>query len=113
MVNLGKLVEAATAVVSVSDFGVRFLQQRFPEHAARFHRIYNGIDLTRFCPADFAASIALIISVGRLIEKKGFSDLIETLAAVAIFAAKLSARDRSRRSCTDKLDCRVWIKSSR
>ena len=76
-VNLGKLVETATAVVSVSDFGVRFLQERFPEYAAKFHRIYNGIDLERFRPADFAASIPLIISVGRLIEKKGFSDLIE------------------------------------
>src|SRR4029453_9932552 len=76
-VNLGKLVEAATAVVSVSDFGVRFLQERFPEHAAKFHRIYNGIDLERFRPADFAASVPLVISVGRLIEKKGFNDLIE------------------------------------
>ena len=76
-VNLGKLVEAATAVISVSDFGSRFLQKRFPEHAAKFHRIYNGIDLARFRPADFVASVPLIISVGRLIEKKGFSDLIE------------------------------------
>ena len=67
----------ASAVVSVCDFGVRFLQERFPEHAAKFHRIYNGIDLARFRPADFATSVPLIISVGRLIEKKGFSDLID------------------------------------
>ena len=76
-VSLGKLIAEARAVVTVSDFGVRFLQGKFPQDAARIHRVYNGIDPAIFRPADFGAETPTIISVGRLIEKKGFQDLIE------------------------------------
>ena len=41
------------------------------------HCVYNGIDLGRFRPADFSATPPTIISIGRLIEKKGFADLVE------------------------------------
>ena len=40
------------------------------------HRIYNGVDLARFHPVDFGSGIPEIVSIGRLIEKKGFADLI-------------------------------------
>ncbi|HEY2711654.1 MAG TPA: glycosyltransferase family 4 protein [Chthoniobacterales bacterium] len=76
-VSLGRLITEARAVVTVSDFGVRFLQEKFPKDAARIHRVYNGIDPSVFQLADFAAETPVIISVGRLIEKKGFQDLIE------------------------------------
>ena len=76
-VSLGELVGAARAVVTVSDFGVQFLREKFPGDAAKIHRVYNGIDLARFRPTDFSAVPPMIISVGRLIEKKGFADLIE------------------------------------
>ena len=76
-ISLGELVGAARAVVTVSDFGVRFLQEKYPDHAARMHRVYNGIDLDRFQRADFSAAPPAIVSIGRLIEKKGFHDLIE------------------------------------
>ncbi len=42
----------------------------------RIHRVYNGVDLSRFHPADFGNGTPVIISIGRLIEKKGFEDLI-------------------------------------
>ncbi len=76
-ISLGKLIGAARAVVTVSDFGVRFLEANYPGDAAKFRRIYNGIDLERFQRADFSGSPPLVISIGRLIEKKGFEDLIE------------------------------------
>jgi len=76
-ISLGELVAGARAVVTVSDFGVRFLRAKFPASAGKIQRIYNGIELERFWPATFAAPIPLILSVGRLIEKKGFGDLIE------------------------------------
>jgi len=76
-ISLGKLIEGARAVVTVSDFGVRFLQDNFPAAAGKIERIYNGIDLGRVRAAEFGAGTPLIISVGRLIEKKGFGDLIE------------------------------------
>ncbi len=75
-VSLGKLLGGARAVVTVSDFAVRFLREKFPESAGKIERIYNGIELERFAPADFSSAPPLILSVGRLIEKKGFADLI-------------------------------------
>jgi colanic acid/amylovoran biosynthesis glycosyltransferase len=60
----------------VSDFSVRQLQERFPESAAKVHRVYNGVDVSRFSPADFSGTVPVICSIGRLIEKKGFGDLI-------------------------------------
>jgi glycosyltransferase involved in cell wall biosynthesis len=76
-VSLGKLIGAARAVVTVSDFGVDFLSGKFPAEAGKMHRVYNGIDLARFRPTVFSAVPPTIISIGRLIEKKGFADLIE------------------------------------
>ncbi|HEX5176461.1 MAG TPA: glycosyltransferase family 4 protein, partial [Chthoniobacteraceae bacterium] len=75
-ISLGKLIGAARAIVTVSDFGAQFLRKKYPEDA-KIHRIYNGIDLARFPRAAFTASPPLIVSIGRLIEKKGFHDLIE------------------------------------
>jgi glycosyltransferase involved in cell wall biosynthesis len=76
-ISLGKLVGAARAVVTVSDFSVRFLGKKYPSDAAKVHLVYNGIELDRFRLADFTATTPTIISIGRLIEKKGFADLIE------------------------------------
>src|SRR2546423_2049197 len=80
VVSLAKLIGNAAAVVSVSDYAVRSLQERFPESAAKIHRVYNGVDLSRFAVADFGSAPAEIISIGRLIEKKGFGDLISACA---------------------------------
>lgn len=76
VISLGELVGAARAVVTVSDFGVQFLREKYPAAAGKIRRIYNGIDLSRFERADFSATPPAIISIGRLIEKKGFDDLI-------------------------------------
>ncbi|MEO5719787.1 MAG: glycosyltransferase family 4 protein [Chthoniobacterales bacterium] len=76
-ISLGQLIAAARAVVTVSDFGVRFLQDKYPAEAGKIRRVYNGIDLNRFQPADFSGTPPRIVSIGRLIEKKGFHDLIE------------------------------------
>ncbi len=79
-ISLGKLIGAAGAVVTVSDFAVQFLRDRFPGHNRKIVRVYNGIELDRFRPSDFSADPPLVISIGRLIEKKGFADLIESCA---------------------------------
>jgi glycosyltransferase involved in cell wall biosynthesis len=76
-VSLAKLFESAAAVVTVSDFAVHQLRERFPESAAKVHRVYNGVDLSQFRPASFGSPVPIIVSIGRLIEKKGFNDLIE------------------------------------
>lgn len=75
-VSLAKLIQRAAAVVTVSDYAVRLLQEQFPESAAKIHRVYNGVDLAGFSITDFGSTPPEIVSIGRLIEKKGFSDLI-------------------------------------
>ncbi len=75
-ITLTNLFDAASLIVTVSDFAVSQLQEKFPKNAAKFHRVYNGVDVKQFTRARFAREIPLIISVGRLIEKKGFSDLV-------------------------------------
>src|SRR5204863_857427 len=60
-----------------------FLRGRFPDRAGRVHRVYNGLDLSEFGRADFSSVPPLLISVGRLIPKKGFGDLIRACALLA------------------------------
>lgn len=79
-IGLDKLVNTARAIVTETDYAARFLRERFPIRADRVHRIYNGLDLSEFDQSDFSSTTPLIISVGRLISKKGFGDLIRTCA---------------------------------
>lgn len=82
-IGLDKLCDAASAIVTETDYAARFLRERFPDCADRVHRIYNGLDLAEFGRADFSSTPPLIIAVGRLISKKGFSDLICACALLA------------------------------
>jgi glycosyltransferase involved in cell wall biosynthesis len=74
------LLEAAAAVVTVSDENRRFLESIAP--TSRVVRIYNGVDLSRFpaLPAPPAPDPPLILFVGRAVEKKGVPDLLAALA---------------------------------
>lgn len=87
-VSLAKLIRSAAAVVTVSDYAVRLLQERFPENAAKIHRVYNGVDLARFSITDFGSAPPEIVSIGRLIEKKGFGDLIGACALLRARGAR-------------------------
>jgi glycosyltransferase involved in cell wall biosynthesis len=75
-------LRAASGVVTVSDFNLRFLRQEFAEDAARVRRIYNGLDLDEFAFESPARREPLVLGVGRLVEKKGFEDLIDACAAL-------------------------------
>ncbi len=75
------LFEEAALVVTVSDFTARQLRERFPSAANRVRKVYNGLDLEPFKAARWAATDRTrakggLVSVGRLIEKKGYPDLI-------------------------------------
>lgn len=75
-IGLEKLIGAASTVVAVSDYAANFLKERFSVSAAKIQRVYNGLDLSSFQRADLAGTVPTIVSIGRLIEKKGFADLI-------------------------------------
>ena len=76
-IDLDKLVEVARAAVTETDYSKKFLQERFPDRADKIYRIYNGLNLAEFRRADFSPASPTIIAVGRLIDKKGFADLIQ------------------------------------
>jgi glycosyltransferase involved in cell wall biosynthesis len=74
-IGLDQIFSSASAIVAVSDFGAEYIRRKFPEAAERVYRIYNGIDIDGFQPARFDHP-PLILSIGRLISKKGFDLLI-------------------------------------
>ena len=82
-ITLDKLIHAARAIVTETDYAARFLHERFPNCVDRIHRIYNGLDLADFERASFSSTPPLIVAVGRLIPKKGFSDLIRACGLLA------------------------------
>jgi glycosyltransferase involved in cell wall biosynthesis len=76
-VGLADLLNDASFVVTVSDYSAGRLIQTFPEAAGKIHRVYNGVDLSMFKQSiPFTGPIKLL-SIGRLIEKKGFGYLID------------------------------------
>jgi len=78
--DLHRKIQDATSVVTISDYNVDFLQKKFGNSASKVHRIYNGLDLSRLPFSNPQHRPPCIVAVGRLIEKKGFSDLIAACA---------------------------------
>ena len=82
-IDLGQLIDSASSVVTESDYAANFLRERFSQHTAKIRCVYNGLDFSNFPRADFVSPVPLIVSIGRLIEKKGFSDLIAACRILA------------------------------
>lgn len=70
----------ASAVVTVSDFNVRFLRRTYGDDAAGVVRIYNGVDLDAFARTPYTHRPPVVVGVGRLVEKKGFCHLVDAVA---------------------------------
>ncbi|MFQ5667444.1 MAG: glycosyltransferase [Candidatus Binatia bacterium] len=71
----------ARFVSTVSEYNRRYLHELLagiPGAAQKIVRVYNGVDLGRFraCPVP-ARDPALVLSVGRLVEKKGLALLVD------------------------------------
>lgn len=75
---LADALERSKFVVTVTDYNVARLEECSPAARGKIRRIYNGIDLGRFRPQPLPGTQPPeIVSVGRLVEKKGFPYLIE------------------------------------
>lgn len=73
--------ERAAAIIAISDFNRRHLLAQHPGVRARIEVVYNSIDLDLFTrSAERRARGAHILSVGRLVPKKGYEYLIRALA---------------------------------
>lgn len=77
---LQRKIETAHRLVTVTDFNHRHLDQTLsgPERN-RIVTLHNGIDLERFSPTG-QTEAGLIVGVGRLVPKKGFTDLLTACA---------------------------------
>ncbi len=81
-VLLSRKINASRFTVTVSEFNRRYLVDHMPGLNAEKVRVcYNGIDVERFCTDGDVSSMqnSTILAVGRLIEKKGFTHLIEAI----------------------------------
>ena len=90
-------LRAASFVVTVSEYNRAYLESLVagPEASGRrswpgaaalrpasIRRLYNGVDLQHFAPQERRAEGETVLAVGRLVDKKGFDDLIRAWPAV-------------------------------
>ena len=80
--DLTRKLRDAAGVVTVSAFNLRFLREQYGAHAGGVTRIYNGLDLDVFPYDAPVGRKPIIAAAGRLVEKKGFDDLIDACAVL-------------------------------
>ena len=82
--SLRNKIRDARFVVTVSRFNQRYLQALIQDGPGDIRCLYNGIDLARFRPSRSEQRRGnRILAVGRLVEKKGFGDLIRACGLLA------------------------------
>ncbi|RPJ24937.1 MAG: colanic acid biosynthesis glycosyltransferase WcaL [Chloroflexi bacterium] len=80
-------IRRASAVVTCCGSNLEYLNRIAPSQQSKFSLIYHGVNLKNFQPTSNAGTSSFpekpsILSVGRLVEKKGFQDLLQALLIV-------------------------------
>lgn len=78
--SLRNKAELATFITTCTDFNRRYLEEILPsELHPKIHVVYHGVDTDRFVPFSTrpAPIVPRILSVGRLVPKKGYRYLID------------------------------------
>jgi glycosyltransferase involved in cell wall biosynthesis len=81
--DLKRKLQDASGVVTISDYHLDYLRQEYGPLAAKVIRVYNGVDLEEFPYSEPRERPPVILAVGRLVEKKGFGDLIDACQILA------------------------------
>ena len=92
----------ATAVITCCEVNADYIAATVPAGLPEVRVIRHGVELDRFTPrprpaaaADAGAEAdagARIVTVGRLVEKKGFPDLLEALGRLQATGAESAVR---------------------
>lgn len=90
--GLERKLRDADFALTVSDYNLEHLRSTCGADAAGALRLYNGIDLERFVYREPPPRAALILGVGRLVDKKGFRVLIEAARLLKQRGARFSCR---------------------
>ena len=80
---LREICAAAEFVAVETDYSRGLLSAKCPDSVTKIHRVYNGMDFTNFAavePLVYTAGPVRIVSIGRLVEFKGFAFLIDACA---------------------------------
>jgi colanic acid/amylovoran biosynthesis glycosyltransferase len=106
---LAAIVERSAFTVTVCDANVRHMSGMLGARAAaRIKRLYNGIDLESFRPGGARRRERHVLSVGRLVEKKGFDVLIDSftrlLARGVDFTATLVGEGEEREAIRARIE---------
>lgn len=95
-------------VVTVSDYNLRYLADRFGLAASRVQRVYNGLQLEAFpFEAPSSAATVDVVAVGRLVEKKGFEVLVDACAVARDRGTPLRTRIVGTGACESALRERI------
>lgn len=79
-IQLPRKLQDASHVVTVSDYNLRWLCEQYAANKQKTSRIYNGLDLRQFPWRSPYQRPPEIVAAGRLVAKKGFLLLIDSLA---------------------------------
>jgi glycosyltransferase involved in cell wall biosynthesis len=84
---LPEKIKAARFIIAISEYNIRFLHNVVPsqETLDKTHLVHCGIDIQRFSPPNHRshADQPVILTVGRLVEKKGYPYLIKACRILA------------------------------
>lgn len=82
--ELRERVQAARFLMTCTKFNAERLAEIVgPAHAPKVHEVYHGVDLHNFAPVVREASAfppRRLLTVARLVEKKGYDDVLKALA---------------------------------
>ena len=81
--DLRRKLRDAAGVVTISGFHLDYLRRTYGPLAAHVQQIYNSLDLEEFPYRPPLDRPPVILAVGRLVEKKGFADLLDACALLA------------------------------
>jgi glycosyltransferase involved in cell wall biosynthesis len=84
--TLAERIAGATAVVTCCEANLRYLESvAAPAHRRKLRLVHHGVDLSAFRPHRPSrpdGRAPLVVSAGRLVEKKGFDDLLRACRLV-------------------------------